>query len=75
MSAIQPWAASDPGHIPIMKRDNPLTKALKKPDFITGMNKLSIFIVYHNNQDLTDYVTKPFEFFTEFLREQAGGSK
>jgi hypothetical protein len=43
MSAIKSWAASDPRHIPIIKRETPFTKALKKPDFITGMNKLSIY--------------------------------
>jgi tripartite-type tricarboxylate transporter receptor subunit TctC len=51
------------------KLEEAFTKAMKEPEFINGMKKLRIPIVYRNSKELGEYVAVSFGVYSNFLKE------
>lgn len=51
------------------KLESVFTSAIKKPAFIKGMKDARLTIVYRNSRELSDYVTKNYNFFSGLLKE------
>ena len=51
------------------KLEDAFTKAIKEPEFIDGMKKLRVPIVYRNSKDLDAYARRGFETYSTFLKE------
>ena len=51
------------------KLEDAFTKAMKEPEFINGMKKLRIPIVYRNSKELGEYVARNVEVYSKFLKE------
>ena len=51
------------------KLEDAFTKAMKEPEFINGMKKLRIPIVYRNSKELGEYVARSYEIYSTFLKE------
>lgn len=51
------------------KLEDAFAKAMKEPDFITGMKQLHVPIAYRNSKDLAAYVTFNYNYFARHLKE------
>lgn len=53
----------------VRKLEDAFTKGTKEPTFIKGMEELRVPIVYRSSRDLSDYVTRNYDYWGKLLAE------
>ena len=51
------------------KLEDAFTKAMKEPEFISGMKEMRVPIVYRNSKELDAYMRRSFNEYAQFLKE------